>query len=169
MLMSLSRKGIGLISYWRFWVCLCIVMANTYCFVVDFRLSLSCNLCCQFFCFIHSWQPIWYYLTFIYTCDILLLRHIIECNTRHTFTHNIFEVNALFHNYSGDRAIIISQPINNLLFHTLLTRKNDTTLYQVRCCLWHNYFIINLRRLAQEKTHSEYHFTSVVKYLHNYK
>jgi hypothetical protein len=65
--------------------------------------------------------PLWNHLTFIQMCDILLLRHNLEFNTRHTFTHTIFEVNALFHNHSAYRAIIINQPINNSLFHKLLT------------------------------------------------
>jgi hypothetical protein len=58
------HSGVQHISYCVF-VCLCIVVCNTYRVVFLFCLS-SLVSCCQFLYFVHSSLPLWFHLTFIY-------------------------------------------------------------------------------------------------------
>ena len=57
-------------------VCLCIVVSNTYCVVFLFCLSsfLLCTLCCQSLWIVHFWLPLRHSLMFIYNHDSEILQ-----------------------------------------------------------------------------------------------
>jgi hypothetical protein len=51
------------------YLCLPIVVSNTYCVVFLFCLScVLCTLCCQCLWIVHYWLPLWYSLLFVWWC-----------------------------------------------------------------------------------------------------
>ena len=69
-------------------------MSNTYCVVFLFCVPLSCTLCCQFLWIVHSWLPLRYSPTFMYTVTVKTSTNINKANnhvspwlTEHARTH----------------------------------------------------------------------------------